>query len=253
MDYTVHGILHSRILAWVAFPFSRVSSQARDWTQVSCIAGRLFTRWAIREAQEYWSGWPIPSPADLPDTGIGPGSPHCRQFLYQLSYQRIPSNIIDTPINGSSLFSNCLLIIYGEKSVNKNRIQFYIVIDKYQNLRKYVDKFFMLLLFSHQVISDSSWPHGLKHVKLPCPSLSPRVCPSSCPLHWWCHPTISSSETLFCFQSFPESGSFPVSWLFPSGSWSIGSLALASVLPMSIQGWFPLRLTGLISLLSKKT
>ena len=75
MDYTVHGILHSRILEWVAFPFSRVSSQARDWTQVSCIAGRLFTRWAIREAQEYWSGWPIPSPGDLPDPEIEPGSP----------------------------------------------------------------------------------------------------------------------------------------------------------------------------------
>ena len=68
----------------------------------------------------------------------------------------------------------------------------------------------------------------------------------------WCHPTISSSVTLFsCFQPFPESGSFPVSQLFTSGGQSIGASASASVLPMSIQGWFSLRLTGLISLLSE--
>ena len=75
MDYTVHGILQARILEWVAFLFSRGSSQPRDQTQVSCIAGRFFTRWATKEAQEFWSGWPIPSPADLPDPGIELGSP----------------------------------------------------------------------------------------------------------------------------------------------------------------------------------
>ena len=75
MDYTVHGILQARILEWVAFPLSRVSSQPRDWTQVSHIAGGFFTSWAIREAQEYWSGQPIPSPGDLPDPGIKLGSP----------------------------------------------------------------------------------------------------------------------------------------------------------------------------------
>ena len=78
-----------------------------------------------------------------------------------------------------------------------------------------------------------------------CPSPSPRVCRSSCPLNWWCHPTISSSVTLFssCLQSFPASGSSPMSQLLASGGQSIG--ALTSVLPMNIQGWFPLRLTGL--------
>ena len=69
MDYIVHGILQVRILEWVAFPFSRESSQPRDWTQVSHIAGGFFTTWAKREAQEYWSGKPIPSPADLPYLG----------------------------------------------------------------------------------------------------------------------------------------------------------------------------------------
>ena len=85
------------------------------------------------------------------------------------------------------------------------------------------------------------------------PSLFPRVCSNSCSLSWWCHPTISSSVVCFssCLQSFWASRSFPVSQLFISGGQSIGASALASVLPMNIQGWFPLGLTGLISLLSR--
>ena len=74
MDYIVPGIPQARIPEWVAAPFSRGSSQPRDQTQVSHIAGRFFTSWAIREAQEYWSGWPIPSPVDLPNPGIELGS-----------------------------------------------------------------------------------------------------------------------------------------------------------------------------------
>ena len=73
--YRVHGILQARILEWVAFPFTRGSSQPRDSTQVSRIAGGFFTSWATGEAQEYWSGQPIPSPVDLPDPGIELGSP----------------------------------------------------------------------------------------------------------------------------------------------------------------------------------
>ena len=75
VDYRVHGVLQARILEWVAFPFSRGSFQPRNWTQVSCIAGGFFISWATREAQEYWSGKPIPSPANLPNPGIEPGSP----------------------------------------------------------------------------------------------------------------------------------------------------------------------------------
>ena len=74
LDYTVHGILQARILEWV-FPFSRVSSQPRDQTQISHIADGIFTSWATREAQEFWSGYPISSPADLPDPGIELESP----------------------------------------------------------------------------------------------------------------------------------------------------------------------------------
>ena len=109
------------------------------------------------------------------------------------------------------------------------------------------------LLFSHSAVSDSLWPQGLEHVHLLCPSLSPRVCSESCPLSQWCYLTISSSATRFSFylQSFPASESFPVSWLCTSGGQTIGASASASVLPMNIQGWFPLGLTGFISLLSK--
>ena len=96
-------------------------------------------------------------------------------------------------------------------------------------------------------------PHGLQQNRRPCPSPSPRAYSNSCPLSWWCHPTISSSVIPFssCPQSFPASGSFLMSRLFASGGQSIGVSTLASVLPMNIQDWFPLGLTGLISLQSK--
>ena len=107
------------------------------------------------------------------------------------------------------------------------------------------------LLSSHSVVSDSLRPCGLQHARLPCPSPSPGVSSNSCPLSQWCHPTISSSATLFsCSLSFPASGSFPMSWLFTSGGQSIR--ASASFLAINIQGWFPLGLAGFISLLSKR-
>ena len=111
----------------------------------------------------------------------------------------------------------------------------------------------LLLLFSCSDISDSMRLRGLQHARLPCPSLSPEVCSNSCPLSWWCHPTISSSVFPFfsCPQSLQASGSFPMSWLFTSGGQSIGASASSSVLPTNIQDWFPLGLTGLISLLAK--
>ena len=93
--------------------------------------------------------------------------------------------------------------------------------------------------------------HRLQHTRPPCPSPTPGVYSNSCLLSWWCHTTISSSIVPFSqLQSFPVSGSFPVSQLFTSGSQNTGALASASVLPMNIQDWFPLGLAGLISLLS---
>ena len=95
------------------------------------------------------------------------------------------------------------------------------------------------------VVSDSLKPHGLQHARLPCPSPSPRSYSNSYPLSQWCHPTTSSSVIPFasCLQHFPASGSFLMNQLFVSGGQSIGDSASASVLPMNIQGWFPLGLT----------
>ena len=100
-------------------------------------------------------------------------------------------------------------------------------------------------------MSNSLWPHGLQHARLPCPSPSPRTCLNSCPLCWWCHPTVLSSVIPFssCLLAFPASGSFPMSQLFASGGQSVE--ASASGLPMNIQDRFPLELTDLISLQSK--
>ena len=103
-------------------------------------------------------------------------------------------------------------------------------------------------------VSNSLWPHVLQHARAPCHSPSPaKICPSSCPTHWWCHPAISSSDVLFSSypQSFPASGIFPMSHLCDSDDPNTGTSALASVLPMSIQGGFPLRFTGYVSLLCK--
>ena len=106
------------------------------------------------------------------------------------------------------------------------------------------ETFPLSLLSSHSVASDSATPWMTAH-QSPCPSLSPGVCSDSCPVSWWCYLIILSSAALFsCLQSFPTS----VSRLFASGGQSIEVWASTSVLPMNIQGWFPLGLTGLISL-----
>ena len=107
--------------------------------------------------------------------------------------------------------------------------------------------------FSRSVMSDSLWPHGLQHARLPCPSPTPRAYSHSGALSQWCHPTISSSVIPFSsqLQSFPASKSFQMSQFFSLGGQSIGVSAVASVLPMNIQDWFPLGWTGWLSLQSK--
>ena len=112
---------------------------------------------------------------------------------------------------------------------------------------------FNSIQLSCSVMSDSLWPHGLQHTRLPCPSPTPGASSNSCPLSRWGHPTISPSIVPFssCLQSFQASGPFLVSQYFASGGQSIGVSASASVLPLNIQGWFLLGLTGLISLLFK--
>ena len=118
---------------------------------------------------------------------------------------------------------------------------------------------FLSVQFSRSVVFDSLWPHELQHARSPCPSPTPKACSNSCPLSWWCHPTISSSVvplssslnlSQVLFQWVGSPGCFPMSWLFASGGPSTGASDSVSVLPVNIQGWFPLELTGSI-LLSK--
>ena len=103
-----------------------------------------------------------------------------------------------------------------------------------------------LLQFSHSVLSDCLQPHGLQHTRPPCPSSTPGVYSNSCPLSWWCHPTIPSSGIpfSFCLQSFPASRCFQMSQFFTTCGQSIGVSASKSVLPLNIKGWFPLRYSG---------
>ena len=112
--------------------------------------------------------------------------------------------------------------------------------------------YWLLVQVTCSVVFDSLWPHGLQHARHPCPSPTPEAYSNSCSLSQWCHPPISSSVVAFsCLQSFPASGSFQMSGFFTSSGQSIGVSGSASVLPMNIQDWFPLRLTGWISLQSR--
>ena len=121
----------------------------------------------------------------------------------------------------------------------------------YMSMSFFITSNLNLHQFSHSVVSNSLWPHGMQYTSPPCPSPTSRVYSNSCPLSRWCHPTISSSVILFssCPQSFPASGSFQMSQFFASGGQSIG--VSASVLPMNIQDWFPLEWAGWVSLQSK--
>ena len=112
-----------------------------------------------------------------------------------------------------------------------------------------------VIQFSCSVMSDSLRPHGLQHTRPPCLSPTPGIYSNSCPVSQWCRPTTSSSFAPFSFflQSFAASGCFPMTWLFVPGSQNSRASASASVLSVNIQGWFPLGLTGLISLLQCST
>ena len=195
--------------------------------------------------QEYWSGLPFPPPGDLPIQQSNLGLRcllHCRHVPYQWT-------------TGEASFSTTFILSFS--------VTFFFLIQLCQVLGAVlrifhlplwrVGSFLVSLLFSRSIMFDSLRPYELQHSRLPCHSLSPGVCSNSCPLSQRCHSTISSSVTHFsCPQSFPASGSFPMSQFFPSGGQSIGASASTSVFPMNIQGWFPLGWSGWISLLSKR-
>ena len=122
-----------------------------------------------------------------------------------------------------------------------------------KDLNRHLTKDVFYFLHFSSVASNSLWPHEPQHARPPCPSPTPRVYPNPCPSSRWCHPTTSSSviPSSSCPQSFPASGSFPMSRFFASGGQSIGVSASTSALPMNTQDWSPLAWTGWISLQSK--
>ena len=153
--------------------------------------------------------------------------------------------------------SGCMSHVYILKSLNfliskKWVIIFYSVIKINPDSIKHAS-LTCSIQFSHSVMSDSLWFHELQHTSAPCPTLTPGVYPNSCPLRWWCHPTISSSVVPFssCPQSFPASRSFQMNQLFTSGGQSIGVSDSTSDFPMNTQDWSPSGWTGWISLQSK--
>ena len=203
--------------------------------------------------QEYWSGLPCPPP-----------------YIHTSDYNRLNSgkDLCNTACyyvtrNCQSKLSVCAHLNEYVKAQSVNLPQHYPHLPT-PNLITPVpvpllawptsySSFCPSVQFSHSVISDSFLPHGPQHAVLPCPPPTPRACSNSCPSSQWYHPIISFSVIPFssCLQSFPASGPFPMSQFFTSGGQSIETSASASVLPMHIQDWFPLGLTGLISLQSK--
>ena len=159
-----------------------------------------------------------------------------------------------TPISYSQFEkTNTWYQFYNDTVKMKYRVIHTMVNQRVQITNIRFSDYFSSVQFSLSVVSNSLWPHGLQHARPPCPLPTPEACSNSCPLSEWCHPTISSSVVPFYsgLQSFPASGSFPMSQSFSSGGKSIGVSATASVLPMNIQDWPSLGWTTWISLQSK--
>ena len=151
----------------------------------------------------------------LGDADIGWG-PHFKNSCLRWSFYSLVPMDHTTPY-GLTPNQHHLFVAWPLQEIRFIIPVVYLIWTFLENLRPGHPQSKLLLLFTHQVVSDSLWPHELRHAKLPWPSLSPGVCLNSCPLSQWCHPTILPSVAPFssCTQSFPASGSFPMSQLFP--------------------------------------
>ena len=253
---SVHGIHQARILEWIAISFSRGSSQPRDRTQVSHIVGRCFNLWASRKTLRP----PELTPKKdvlfiIGDCNAKVGSQEIPSMTgkFGLGVQNEAGQRLtefcqeNAPVIANTLFQQHKRWLYPWTSSGG---QYWNQIDYILCSQRWKDSISLVQLLSRVRLFVTPW---LQHARLPCPSSAPGTCWNSYPSIWWCHPTISFSVIPFssCLQSFPASGSFPMSQFFASGGQSIGASASASVLPMNIQDWFPSGLTGLISLQSK--
>ena len=232
-DSSVHGILQARILKWVPIPLSRKSGIEPG----SPASQANFYSLSHQGSQMTWS----PATIQLPSHNLTLSYLLCIP-LYVSHHPRPPSFSLSHQPSLKTHFLNSGYVFHSPHPPSAIIFTCPWLISSMVHL-----------LFNCWVVSNYLWLHGLQHARLPYPSLSPGVCSNSCPLSCWCHPTISSSVAPLSSysQSSPASGSFPMSWLFPSGGQNIGVSASASVLPVSIQGWFPLGLTGLISFQSR--
>ena len=148
-----------------------------------------------------------------------------------------------------NIFLSLVLFFTNPFNVCSICLQYIIIFVIIEADAQYLDSIFIIRkVCCCSVVSHSLTPHGLQHVRIPCPSPSPGDCSNSCPLSKRCYQSISSSESNFSYrsQSFPKSGSFKMSWLFISGGQSIGASDSASVFPLNSHGWFPLRQTSLL-------
>jgi len=202
---SVHGMLQAKILEWVAIPFSKRSFHPWDWTWVSSIAGRFFTVWTIKHASNvYVREWKKKGSST--------------ETLCKLHY------LSDIWVLGVLMHSLLLSWSLQPPHINVISLSYFLLQMFFVQRNQYKDPVLQgLLLFSCSVTSYSLQPHGLQHARLLCPSpwvcsnSCPfyQVCSDSCPVSWWCHPAISSFAARFssCPQSFPASGSSPVSRL----------------------------------------
>ena len=242
---SVHGILQARILEWVAIPFSMGSFWPRDWTWVSCIAGRFLTIWATGEAQfcliethewgRYNGCWMCERMQDpslslhlrhlwgsLP--GVSPSLIIWGHLVPWIHRAFAGANIfsVTCPAGHSQLVLGSPWLKLGQSARSFRMWDWRRVTSWSQSAQDFPS--FRInssmswetpqsVQFSPSVVSDSLRLHGLQHARLPCPSPTSRAYANSCPSSRWCHPTISSSVIPFssCLQSFPVSGSFPMS------------------------------------------
>ena len=193
-------------MEWVAYPFPRGSSRPRNWTGVSCIAGRFFTSWATRKA---------------PSSAVGQTNIACplRQVQYRLLLLLPKIHNLNPIMREQQTNPSCNFLSVKSESCSVMS----------SSLRSHG----LSVQLSRSVMSDSWRPRGPQRARPPCPSPTPGVYPNSCPSSWWCHPTISCSEVPF--STCPQSGSFQMGQLFTSSGQSIGVSASTSVLPMNTQ------------------
>ena len=198
----------------------------------------------------------LPHPWDSPGKNTGVGChfrPQCMKMKSESEATQLcptPSDPMDCSPPGSSLHGIFQARVLEWVTIAFSKAILRAICQKPRDWKcgtAYMDCFFPLLL-SCWVMADSVTSHELQHTRLLCPPLSSRVCSNSCPLSRRSYLSTSSAAAFFsfCLQSFPATGSFPMSWLFTSGGQTIGASASATVLPVNIQGWFPLGLTDLI-------